>query len=196
MPQVLLTKKSNITTMKKVTLVLSVLTLLFATGVMAQNNPALFGNNSKHIRAGIGINSFGIPIEVSYDQGFKQNLFGVNKLNLGLGGYLGYYGHNEKIGLGVDDSGYKYSHIVIGARGLFHYPFIPKIDTYAGIMLGYNIASSRYYGAGIDPGNAAAGGLAFGGVVGARYQFNSKWGVYAEAGYSISYLSFGVVYSL
>ena len=191
-------QKLNFTTMKKLTLVLSFLTLLCATSVMAQNNPSLFGNNSKHIRAGIGLNSYGIPIEVSYDQGFKQNLFGVNKLNLGLGGYLGYYGHNEKIGYLVDegDYGYKYSHIVLGVRGLFHYPLIPKIDTYAGIMLGYNIASARYYGAGIDPGNAAAGGLAFGGVVGARYQFNSKWGIYAEAGYSISYLSFGLVYSL
>ncbi len=171
--------------------------LVLSNDVMAQKNPVLFGNNSKHLRAGIGLNSYGIPIEVSYEQGFKQNLFGVNKLNLGLGGYLGYYGNTETVGSwDGNDYGYKYSHIVIGARGIVHYPLIPKIDTYAGVMLGYNIASARFYGDGTDPGSSAAGGFAFGGIVGARYQFNSKWGVYAEAGYSISYLSFGLVYSL
>lgn len=184
--------------MKKLTLILTVLALVFINNAEAQNNPSLFGNNSKHIRVGAGINSFGIPVEVSYDQGFKQNLFGVEKLNLGLGGYLGYYGNKEEIGVWTDGSafGYKYSHIIIGVRGLFHYPLVPKIDTYAGLMLGYNIASAKFYGDGMDPGNASAGGLAFGGIVGARYQFNNKWGIYAEAGYSISYLSIGLVYSL
>jgi len=183
--------------MKKLTFVLAALLLVLSNNVMAQKNPALFGNNSKHLRAGIGLNSYGIPIEVSYEQGFKQNIFGVNKLNLGLGGYLGYYGNTESVGSWDGrDYGYKYSHIVIGARGIVHYPFIPKIDTYAGVMLGYNIASARFYGDGTDPGSSAAGGFAFGGIVGARYQFKSKWGVYAEAGYSISYLSFGLVYSL
>ncbi|MDD3843725.1 MAG: hypothetical protein PHP33_03665 [Bacteroidales bacterium] len=184
--------------MKKTFLILTVLTLAFAQNVMAQNNhPALFGNNNKHLRVGVGINSAGIPIEVSYDQGFKENLFGVSKLNLGLGGYLGYYDDKEQIGFGNDgDFGYKYSYIVLGARGLFHYPLIPKVDTYAGLMLGYNIASAKFYGNGTDPGSASAGGLTFGGVLGARYQFNNKMGMYAEAGYSISYLSIGLVFSL
>lgn len=185
--------------MKKQILILIALSLIISNNVSAQNNhPSLFNNNSKHLRVGVGLNSYGIPIEISYDRGFKQTLFGVEKLNLGLGGYLGYYGYKDKIGVGTNGSefGYKYSHIVIGARGLFHYPLIPKIDTYAGLMLGYNIASANFYGNGIDPGNASAGGLSFGGVIGARYQFNTKWGMYAEAGYSISYLSVGMVYSL
>jgi len=184
--------------MKKVTLILAILTFVLANNVMAQNNPSLFGKNSKHIRVGVGINSYGMPVEASYDQGFKQNIFGVNKLNLGLGGYVGYYGNKENIGVWTDgnDYGYKYSHIILGVRGLFHYPLVPKIDTYAGVMLGYNIASSKFYGAGVDPGSASAGGFAWGGIIGARYQFKSKWGIYAEAGYSISYLSFGLAYSL
>ena len=185
--------------MKKLTLILTALTLVVCSNVVAQNNhPSLFGNGSKHVRVGIGINAAGMPIEVSYDQGFKQDLFGVKKLNLGLGGYLGYYGDKDEIGLWTDGStfGYKYSHIILGARGLFHYPLIPKIDTYAGLMLGYNIVSATFYGNGTDPGSASAGGFAFGGVVGARYQFNNNWGIYAEAGCSISYLSFGLVYSL
>ena len=184
--------------MKKLTLILAVFVLALSSSLSAQNNPALFGNNSKHIRVGAGINSYGIPIEVSYDQGFKENLFGVDKLNLGLGGYVGYYGNKESIGVWTDgeEFGYKYSHIIIGARGLFHYLLIPKIDTYAGLMLGYNVASAKFFGAGTDPGSASAGGLAWGSVIGARYQFNNNWGIYAEAGYSISYLSFGLVYKL
>src|SRR5690554_5495522 len=87
--------------MKKLVLIMTALTLVLFNNVMAQNNhPSLFGNNSKHLRVGVGINSAGIPIEVSYDQGFKENLFGVSKLNLGLGGYLGYYGDKEQIGFG------------------------------------------------------------------------------------------------
>ncbi|MCK9628412.1 MAG: porin family protein [Bacteroidales bacterium] len=184
--------------MKKLSLILAILVIAISNNVMAQNNPVLFGNNSKHIRVGVGINSYGMPVEASYDQGFKQNIFGVKKLNLGLGGYVGYYGNKETLGVWTDgqEHGYKYSHIIIGARGLFHYPLVPKIDTYAGLMLGYNIASASYYGNGIDPGNASVGGFAWGGIVGARYQFNKTWGIYAEAGYSISYLSFGLVYSL
>lgn len=183
--------------MKRLTLVLAVLAFTLSGNLVAQDNPVLFGNNSKHLKVGVGLNSFGIPIEVSYDHGFKQDLFGVEKLNLGLGGYFGYYGRNELIGSwDGEDYGYKYSNIIIGARGLFHYPLIPKIDTYVGLMLGYNIASANYYGPGTDPGNASAGGLVWGSVIGARYQFNPKWGVYAEAGYSIAYGSIGLVYKL
>lgn len=186
--------------MKKLTLILAAMAIVLcnSNSAIAQNNPSLFGENSKHIRLGLGINSYGTPIEVSYDQGFKQNVFGVKKLNLGLGGYAGYYGNTESLGVWNDDGeyGYKYSHIILGVRGLFHYPLIPKIDTYAGLMLGYNIVSAKFFGPGTDPGNASASALAFGTIIGARYQFNKKWGVYAEAGYSISYLSFGLVYNL
>lgn len=186
-----------LTMMKRITLVLAVLALALTNNVVAQDNPVLFDNSTKHFKVGAGLNSFGIPIEVSYDQGFKQDLFGVEKLNLGLGGYFGYYGRNELIGSwDGEDYGYKYSNIVIGARGLFHYPLIANIDTYVGLMLGYNIMSSKYYGPGNDPGNASASGLVWGSVIGARYQFNPKWSVYAEAGYSIAYLSLGLVYNL
>ena len=39
--------------------------------------------------------------------------------------------------------GWKYSNIIIGARGNFHYPLMNKLDTYTGLLLGYNVSSFK-----------------------------------------------------
>ncbi|KAF5078836.1 hypothetical protein DSECCO2_135950 [anaerobic digester metagenome] len=182
--------------MKRIALVFAFVALVFSFNAAAQENN-MFGNNSKLLKVGAGLGANGIPLEVSYEKGFKQNLFGVENLNLGLGGYFGFYHYNDELGsLLGENYGFKYNNFVLGARGLFHYTFFPKVDTYLGLMLGYNIASSKYYGPSGYSDDASAGGIVFGSVVGARYQFNSKWGVYGELGYSIAYASFGVVYKL
>jgi len=31
----------------------------------------------------------------------------------------------------------------LGAKGNFHYPLVEKLDTYTGILLGYNVVSSN-----------------------------------------------------
>lgn len=183
--------------MKRLTLVLAVIAVFFSYDLSAQEVATVFGNNSKLFKVGVGLGANGIPVEVSYEKGFKQDLFGVENLNLGLGGYFGFYHYDDKLGTyNGEKYGYKYNDFVIGARGLFHYTFFPKLDTYLGLMLGYDIASSKFYGPSGYSVDASGGGFVFGSVVGARYQFNSKWGIYGEVGYSISYASFGVVYKL
>ncbi len=92
------------------------------------------------------------------------------------------------------DWGWKYSNIIIGVRGSFHYPFVDKLDTYAGILLGYNIASSKEFGTTI-PGwdySYSAGGVVYSGYIGARYYIKDAFALMAELGYGISYLTLGV----
>lgn len=177
--------------MKKLALIFAAIVICAAS----TNAQDLFGEGTKLIKVGLGLNGYGIPVEVSYEKGIKENFLGVDGLVLGLGGNLGYYGYSEDFsGFGGNYS-WKYSNIVLAARGLGHYSFIPKLDTYAGLVLGYNIANVKYDGpSGSLLDSPSAGGLVLGGLVGARYEFNEKWGAYMELGYSISYATVGVAY--
>jgi hypothetical protein len=91
---------------------------------------------------------------------------------------------------------YKYTYIIIGARGAYHLPLVEKVDTYGGLMLGYNIVSSSVEGAAYGNASASASYMAFGAFVGGRYYFNPRWGVYAELGYGIGFLNIGATYKL
>lgn len=84
--------------------------------------------------------------------------------------------------------------MIIGGRGTFHYPLVDKLDTYAGILLGYNISTSKEFGT-VTPGysyHSSNGGVVYAAFVGARYYFQNNFGVLGEFGYGISYLTLGV----
>jgi hypothetical protein len=166
--------------------------------IQAQESPeSMFNKGDKVINLGIGIGNTlysgsyytrGVPpISLSYEQGIVDGVF--DKGVIGIGGYVGYTSYKyDYLGWG-----YKYSNIIIGAGGLFHYPLVKKLDTYAGILLGYNIATSTEFGT--DPGldfDATSGGIVFSGFVGARYYFTESIAAFAQLGYGIAYLTFGV----
>lgn len=139
---------------------------------------------------------------LSYEKGVKDNLFNVKGLNLGIGGYLNYFGSSTDFS-GFNSSGsattytWSYSNIVIGARALAHYKLISQLDTYAGVMIGYDI-----FGVKLSPANefyqpTGTSFIFYGGVVGVRYQFGPKLGVYLEGGSaSVSNASIGISYKL
>ncbi|MDX9882553.1 MAG: hypothetical protein RBS73_10845 [Prolixibacteraceae bacterium] len=177
--------------MKKLTLIIAAVAF-FAVSSNAQE---MFGEGTQLFKFGLGLNSNGTPVEVSYEKGVKEDFLGVDGLVLGLGGNLGYYGYKEDLAGYTGGYSWKYTNIVVAARGLVHYPFIKKLDTYGGLVLGYNIASTKYDG----PSNSSidspsAGGLVLGGLIGARYEFSENWGAYLELGYSIAYATVGVAY--
>ncbi|MGD0755085.1 MAG: hypothetical protein ABR927_08500 [Bacteroidales bacterium] len=132
------------------------------------------------------------PISASLEFGVKDGI--LDKGSIGVGGYLGYSSHKWE----YDNWGYKYSNFIIGARGVFHYPLVNKLDTYTGILLGYDIASSKEFGTAIYgyDYSASTGGLVGAWFVGARYYFSSKFAVMAELGYGITYLNIGVALKL
>jgi hypothetical protein len=132
------------------------------------------------------------PISASLEVVVKDDIFD-GKGAIGAGGYLAYSAYKwEYAGYG-----WKWNNIILGPRGYLHYNFVEKLDTYAGVMLGYNIVSSTAIGTtelGETAGNS--GGVIFSGFVGARYFFSDKFAVMGELGSGIAYLNLGVAFKL
>ncbi len=101
-----------------------------------------------------------------YENCVKDELFN-DKSSLGIGGVLGYT--SAKV-----TDWWKSSHTIIGVRGIVHYAFADKLDTYGGIMLGYDIYSWKWIGD-LEGTKAAGGGFDFSAFLGARYYFTDAF---------------------
>lgn len=174
--------------------------LLVPTSASAQN---AYNVNDKVISAGIGLgNVVGFygsttfpPIFLSFETGLPVEEL-KNKLT--VGGTIGYAGSSEEWGWGK----WSYSYIFIGANGNYHFlEKNPKIDAFAGLGLGYTIASSSYTA---NPGyedynwnySAGSGYFAYDIHVGARYYFTPKFAAHAELGWGFGIFRFGVSYKI
>lgn len=182
--------------MKKILLLL----IAFALFVMQGNAQDIFVKGDKVVNLSVGLGS-GLyrgsafssvtpAIAASYEVGIKDELFDANS-SLGVGGYVGYTGAKQNFAGG----NYKYSDIIIGARGAVHYQFIDNLDTYAGLMLGYDIVSSKTTGTALDV-SASDSGFLLDIFVGGRYYFSDKIAGLVEIGSGISYLNIGVAIKL
>jgi len=173
------------------------LAVIFTGGNLAAVDP-VFLKGDKVLNLGIGLGSTLYsgsfyksqvpPISASLEFGVADNLLEVG--TVGVGPYLGYSSYKYE----YQDWGWKYSNIIIGVRGNFHYPLLDKLDTYVGLLLGYNIASSKEFGNSI-PGwdySYSAGGIVYSGFIGARYYIKDSFALLAELGYGIAYLNLGV----
>lgn len=169
--------------MKKV-LLSAVITMCSVISLNAQS----FAKNDNVAGVNVGLGgSYGIPISLSYERGVHD----INKdMSIGVGGLIGYGSSSEDFVGGE----WSYSNILIGARGSYHYTGINKLDLFAGLTLGYDIVSAKWKGDGISVDGAEASGILWGLHAGARYYFNEKFGVNAELGYGLSYLSIGLSY--
>ena len=130
------------------------------------------------------------PISGSLEVVIKDGLFDGNGA-IGVGGYLGYAASKWKYS--SFDYGWKYSSIIIGPRGYLHYNFLEDLDTYAGVMLGYNIVTSSQFGSYSYGGySASSSGVIFSGFVGARYYFSDNLAGMLELGSGIAYINIGI----
>jgi hypothetical protein len=112
----------------------------------------------------------------------------LDKAVIGVGGYLGYSSYNET-------THWKVSNLIIGGRGSFHYPLVDKLDTYSGVMFGYNISSEKWTGTGTEPvSHTSPAGFAYAWFVGARYYLSKNFAGMAEVGYGVTYLNVGVAF--
>lgn len=136
------------------------------------------------------------PISASLEVVMKDDLFD-GKGAIGVGGYLGYSAYKSEYNWGGGTYGWKYTNIIVGPRGYLHYNLVDKLDTYAGILLGYWISSNKEYGT-IQAGYSAGsyGGFRFDTFVGGRYFFTDKIAAMLELGFGISYLNLGVAVKL
>ena len=135
------------------------------------------------------------PISISYEKAIVDDI--LEKGVIGVGGYVGYTSYKWHYIYSGWDYGWKYTNIIIGARGSFHYPVLDNLDTYAGLLLGYNLVISKEFGdIGIYDYSPDHGSIAYSGFVGARYYFADKFAAFAELGYGIAYLTLGVAIRL
>lgn len=170
--------------MKKLFLLVAVL----AFSALSMNAQSIFAKGDKVANLGVGLFSYlggsGYkttipPISASFETCIKDNLFN-EKSALGVGAYAAYAGQKS--------GDYKFSYIILGARGAVHYQFVDKLDTYAGLMLGYNIASVSGGTGDLD----ADGGFSYSLYAGARYSFSEKFAAFAEVGYGIAAIELGI----
>ena len=178
--------------MKKITSILLV-SFLFISLLTAQDMH--FAKGDKVVNLGIGLASrlySGLyytgsvpPVSISFEKGIKDNV--LEKGVIGIGGYLGYSAYKWE----YSGYGWKYSNIILGARGSLHYPLVDKLDTYAGLLIGYNISTSKEIGT-VVGSSPTHGGVVWSGYIGGRYYFTEKIAGLIELGSGISYLTLGI----
>jgi hypothetical protein len=121
-------------------------------------------------------------------------------LPIGIGGYFGYAGAKEEFSTFGIEYSWKYSYLIIGARGTYHFVLEDNADVYGGVMLGYNVASVKFESDDEDlealVTEPSAGGVAYSAFVGGRYMFAEKVGVFGELGYGISWITAGLTLKL
>jgi len=127
----------------------------------------------------------GIPVGIEY------NFLNFEK-NIQVGAFAAYSSTSEDFAVGK----WKYSNIIIAAQANYH--FLPgnKFDPFAGIALGYDIASSSTE---FNPGysswnaSASAGGFVWSAQVGCNYWFSPKFAAQIRLGY-FPYVAVGVTF--
>ncbi|MDR0724931.1 MAG: hypothetical protein LBF59_02845 [Prevotellaceae bacterium] len=160
------------------------------TGVSyAQND--IFVKGDKVIGAGIGfINTIhtgngwknaSIPIYLTGEYGVVDGLID-GKASVGIGLDLGYAAFKYTPAA----LSYRYSNLRLGVRGAFHYQFADNWDTYAGLILGYDIVSGN--------DNYAVSKPFLGSCLGARYYFSNSFAAMAEIGHNVSLIKMGIAY--
>lgn len=175
--------------MKKLTLLVACM-LLAVLPLSAQSS---FSKGDKVVSAGIGLgntlhgSNYSIslpPLFVGMDYAVVDGLIDGNA-SIGVGGYLGYSSSKYK----VADYKSTIRDYVFGVRGSFHYQFIDNLDTYAGLMLGYDVVShsNSHNNYKVDSNSFI---IPF--FIGARYYFSDTFAVMGELGYGISVLNVGV----
>lgn len=194
--------------MKKLLYALAIIAI--AGSAKAQDVTPTFSEGDLVFNAGIG---FGTslysgslysttlpPLSISGEYGVADDFLTEN-LTLGVGGYFGiagaryetYYGypHREKYG-------WEYTYTVVGARGSLHYPAVEKLDTYAGLMLGYNFVSVKEFGdfPSIHSGSSTSSDVTFSVYIGGRYYFKDNLAAMMELGYGVAYLNLGLAFKI
>ena len=178
-----------------ITIILTVL-LILSTSESFAKGP--YNKDKSDLNIGIGIGSSLVgdatlpPITASYEIGFPWKTNDFTK-KVSLGGYAGFAMTETDWLWGT----WSYTHVIIGARGSYHFYSEDDIDAYGGLMIGYNIVSSSVeykHGYSHLPSyqSASGSGLTYSAFVGGRYYFSDSFGAYSELGYGIAYLSVGI----
>ncbi len=163
----------------------------FSKGDMAINLGIGFGSV---LYTGTGYSTIVPPISASFEYGIIDGI--ADKGSIGVGGYVGYTSAKYEQNFGGGNAyGWEYSSLIIGARGAFHYPFVDKLDTYGGAIIGYNSVKAKEIGTNtLGVPSTVSSGVAYNLFIGARYYFTPNFAAMTELGYGIAYLTLGVAF--
>ncbi len=179
---------------------ITVLHVLLAMLVLHNVSQAQVDEGQIDLNLGIGFVTFGAtgdvgfpPFSISGDYAIKDNIT--------VGALVGYYSSSEEIPSFGGTYTFNYTYTIFGVRGTYHLELIDNVDTYGGLLLGYNAASSSVEapdGANpnFTPPAAEVGGVALGAFIGGRYHFTDNLGAFLELGYGISALNLGLTYKI
>lgn len=161
-----------------------------------------FAKGDKVINLGIGLPTYlggsGYSLSMplfsgSFEYGIVDNLLN-GKASIGIGGYIAYTANKHEY---LSDYYTKYSYFILGPRGAFHYSPLPKLDTYGGVMFGYNMVSSSTHGSYLGESSHKVNGseIGYSVFIGARYRFAGNLAVFGEMGYGIAPIEMGLSFS-
>lgn len=158
-----------------------------------------YQNGSKTLNMGVGFGLAGIEGDATIPPISAGLQFGITD-KISVGGIIGYSGSSYKFGFLSSSYEWKYSYIILGARGEYHFlESNNKLDAYGGATLGYELLSVT------EPGNLPKYGvtystkgsaLLFGIHVGGRYAISNNFGVFGELGYGMGYITVGAFLKL
>jgi hypothetical protein len=149
------------------------------------------GKNTGSLSVGVGggglTGTGAIPISAEF------NFLNFEK-NIHAGLFASYSSTSENFDFGYSGK-WKYTYIVIAAQGNWHFMPGEKLDPFAGVSLGYRIASVSWSWSGAagpySPSSASASDIFFSAQAGLNYWFSEKWAVQVRVGY-FPYASIGV----
>jgi len=187
------------TLQKGVTQVQTVLNTMYEPQSTSTFHP---GNSALNVGLGLfganhGYDVFGSvkqspALSVAYERGITDS-FGPGTLSVGgLLGYKHYYYDFPKT-----DYKASWTDVLLMARGSYHYNLTsnPQIDTYAGLTVGVRLntySNTNTNSASRDAYSDEGLHLATGIFLGGRYFVTDNVGVFAEAGYDMTYFKLGL----
>jgi outer membrane protein W len=133
-----------------------------------------------------GLNSKLPPVGLTFDYGITDKF--------SAGGYAGIATASQGFHSSGTTTTYRFRYFLFTGRGSYHFFTRERLDPYAGIALGYNAVSSSTSGPNYGTVSSTAEGAIWGIYLGARYSFHEQYGVFAELGTTIAYLSLGGSY--
>ncbi|MCX6297434.1 MAG: hypothetical protein NTX97_15520 [Bacteroidetes bacterium] len=169
-----------------------------------------YDENTKIINIGVGFGSGGYfrysggkytsspAMSVSYEQPWPKKL---GPGFLGVGAYVGFQTTHYRYDYNNYWGNYFYeerrSYYTVTGRATYHWDVLnsAKAEVYGGVLIGVRFRTYSYNDNDPNHDYKNAGSFAYptgGGFVGARYYFAKNIGVYAEAGYGISYATVGL----
>lgn len=166
--------------MKKALLFLSFISVFGIVSLSAQQMEK--GNSIINIGAGFAP---GIGGSVSYDYGLVDT-WGPGLFT--VGGYVGINSWSHNIGYNMGS--YRQNIWAFAPRATYRYSFFPNFEAYVSAMFGFGLYT---YSSELHSNSFF---VFAGGTAGCRYSFTPSFSVFAEAGYSASYVTLGVNFLL